>query len=115
MLTLLHPTIRALAIGMALTMAPAFAQSAANQASPPSAAVSTAPSSEGEVRKVDKGTGKITIKHGELPNLAMPPMTMVFRAQDPSMLDRVKAGDKVRFNVEKVDGAYTVTALEVVK
>lgn len=67
---------------------------------------------DGEVRKVDKGAGKITIRHGPLANLAMPPMTMVFRVADPAMLDRVKAGDRVRFAADKIGGQYTVTAIE---
>lgn len=68
--------------------------------------------SEGAVKKVDKSAGKITISHGPLANLGMPPMTMVFRVADPAMLDQVKAGDKIRFTAEKVNGAFTVTALE---
>ena len=68
--------------------------------------------SDGEVRKVDKDAKKITIKHGPLANLDMPPMTMVFQVKDPAMLDQVKAGDKVKFQAEKVGGAFTVTKIE---
>jgi Cu/Ag efflux protein CusF len=71
--------------------------------------------SDGEIRKVDKVAGKLTIKHGELKNLSMPAMTMVFRVKDPSMLDKVKPGDKVRFVAEQVGGALTVTAIEPAK
>jgi Cu(I)/Ag(I) efflux system protein CusF len=67
--------------------------------------------SEGEIKKVDKDGGKLTIKHGELKNLGMPGMTMVFRTKDAGMLEKVKQGDKVRFVAEKVDGALTVTAI----
>ena len=77
----------------------------ANAAAPASLA-------EGEVRKVDKDAGKITLKHGPIDNLGMPPMTMVFRAKDPSMLDQVKAGDKVKFAAEQVGGQMTVTQIE---
>jgi Cu/Ag efflux protein CusF len=70
---------------------------------------------EGEVKKVDKDAGKITIRHGELKNLGMPAMTMVFRVKDPAMLDQVKAGDKVKFISEKVGGAFTLVQLENVK
>ena len=70
---------------------------------------------EGEVRKVDKAAGKITLKHGEIRNLDMPPMTMVFRVKEPTMLAAVKEGDKVKFTAERVDGAYTVTSLESAK
>jgi Cu(I)/Ag(I) efflux system protein CusF len=67
---------------------------------------------EGEVRKVDKEAGKITLKHGPIPNLEMTGMTMVFRVKDPAMLDAVKAGDKVRFKADKVQGALTVTEIK---
>lgn len=67
---------------------------------------------EGEVRKVDKDAKKITLKHGEIKNLDMPAMSMAFQVQDPSLLDKVKAGDKVRFTAEKIKGAYTLTSIQ---
>lgn len=67
---------------------------------------------EGEIKRINKETGKLTIKHGPIVNLDMPAMTMVFQAADPAMLDQVQAGDQVRFAVEKVDGKYTVMRLE---
>ena len=70
---------------------------------------------DGEIRKVDKEAKKITIKHGPLPNLDMPAMTMVFRVKEPRMLEQVKPGDKVRFSAEKLDGAFTVTRIEPAK
>jgi Cu/Ag efflux protein CusF len=69
----------------------------------------------GVVKKVDKDAGKVTIRHGPLENLGMPQMTMVFRVKDPSMLDRLKEGDEIRFVADKVDGAYTVMQFEPVK
>lgn len=69
----------------------------------------------GEVRKVDKDAGKVTIKHGPLENLGMPAMTMVFQVKDPAMLDQVKAGDKINFIAEKVGGQFTVTRVEAAK
>ncbi|TAK48811.1 MAG: copper-binding protein [Betaproteobacteria bacterium] len=71
--------------------------------------------SEGEVRKVDKDAQKITIKHGPLKNLDMPAMTMVFKVKDPAMLERVKAGDKVKFQAENLGGALTVTEIAPAK
>ncbi|WP_247869589.1 copper-binding protein [Herbaspirillum sp. ST 5-3] len=71
--------------------------------------------SSGEVKKIDKDAGKITIKHGPLANLGMPAMTMVFKVKDPAMLDQVKAGDEIGFVAEKVNGALTVTKLEPAK
>ena len=68
---------------------------------------------DGEVRKVDKDAQKITVRHGPLPDLAMPKaMTMVYRVKDPAMLDKVKAGDRIRFRAENINGAYTLTAIE---
>jgi Cu/Ag efflux protein CusF len=66
---------------------------------------------EGEVRKIDKAAGKITIKHGEIKSLDMPPMTMVFRVEPVSLLDRVQVGDKISFEAAKIGGTYTVTAI----
>lgn len=79
------------------------------------AASAMADTADGEIKKVDKPSGKLTIKHGELKNLGMGAMTMVFRVKDAAMLDKVKAGDKVRFTVENANGAMTVTAIEVAK
>ena len=93
-----------------LATAPAFAASHA-----PAADTAAGALSEGEVRKVDKGSGKMTIKHGPIPNLEMPPMTMVFRVKEPAMLEQVKAGDAIRFKAEKIGGNYTVTELKPAK
>jgi len=69
----------------------------------------------GQVTKVDASAGKITIKHGPLKKFDMDGMTMVFRAADPAMLKTVKAGDKVKFDVDKVNGQFTVTRIEKTK
>ncbi|MPZ45778.1 MAG: RND transporter [Betaproteobacteria bacterium] len=82
---------------------------------PTNVAQAAASLSEGEVRKVDKEAKKLTIRHGPLVNLDMPAMTMVFQVKDPSMLEQVKAGDKIRFQADKVEGAYTVTRIEPAK
>jgi Cu(I)/Ag(I) efflux system periplasmic protein CusF len=63
----------------------------------------------GEIRKVDKESKKLTIKHGEIKSLDMPPMTMVFQVKEASMLDRVKPGDKIQFRAVKEGGNYVVT------
>lgn len=75
-------------------------------------AADTADLSEGEIRKVDKAAAKLTIKHGELKNLDMPAMTMVFQVKDKAWLEKLKAGDKVRFRVEKLGADYVVTVVE---
>lgn len=96
----------------------AYAQGASGHAAhapAPAAKASSAAMSEGEVRKVDRAAGKITLKHGPVPSIDMPPMTMVFVAADPAMLDRVKPGDKVRFAADKVGDVYRVTRIEPAK
>ena len=70
---------------------------------------------EGEVRKIDKEAKKITLKHGDIKNLDMPGMTMVFQVKDPAMLDKVKSGDKIRFKAEKAGGAIVVTDIQPAK
>ena len=70
-----------------------------------------AQSVDAEVRKVDTAQGRLTLKHGEIKNLDMPPMTMVFRVVDAAMLSGLKPGDKIKVDVEKIDGHYTVTRL----
>ena len=95
----------------AQTTPAAGADHAAHHASAPAAA----PQSEGEVRKIDKAQGKLTLRHGPLQNLDMPAMTMVFRVSDPKLLDSLKEGDKVRFSAEKINGAFTVTAIQPAK
>jgi Cu/Ag efflux protein CusF len=71
---------------------------------------------DGQVTKIDESAGKITIKHGPLKKFDMDEgMTMVFRAADPAMLKAVKAGDKVKFVPDRVNGQFTVTRIEKAK
>jgi Cu/Ag efflux protein CusF len=70
-----------------------------------------ADASEGVVRKIDMAQGKVTLRHGPIKNLDMPPMTMVFTVKDKAMLEAVKAGDKVKFKAADVDGRMTVTEM----
>lgn len=67
---------------------------------------------DAEVRRVDKGAATLTLKHGEIRNLDMPPMTMVFGVKDKAVLELVKAGDKVRFKAVKEGSNYVVTELQ---
>lgn len=79
------------------------------------ASVALAQMVDGEVTKVDESAGKITIKHGPMKKFDMDAMTMVFRAQDPAMLKKVKPGDKVKFEADKVNGQFTVMKIEKAK
>jgi Cu/Ag efflux protein CusF len=101
-------SIAALALLLAAPI-PAFADS---RHEPTMLAQAAAPLAEGEVRRIDKEANKLTIRHGPLANLDMPPMTMVFQVKDPALLQGLKPGDKIRFQADKVGGAYTVTHIE---
>jgi Cu/Ag efflux protein CusF len=68
-----------------------------------------------EVRKVDVENKKISLKHGEIKNLDMPGMSMVFQVKNLAMLENIKAGDKVMFTADKVDGAFMVMSIEKAK
>ncbi len=70
---------------------------------------------EGEVQQVDKTARNITLRHSEIKNMQMPAMTMTFHVKEPALLDKVKAGDKVKFRLEAVSGVPTVTAIEPAK
>jgi len=70
---------------------------------------------DGVVKKVDKSAGKVTLSHGPLSNLSMPAMTMVFRVKDANWLDQMKAGDKIRFMADNVNGAVTIVHFEPAK
>lgn len=70
------------------------------------------PTVSGTVEKVDTAQSKITIDHGTIPNLNMDAMIMVFRAQDTALLKGVKAGDKVHFTADRVNGQISVTSIK---
>jgi Cu/Ag efflux protein CusF len=104
-----------LALSGYMWVVPGLAQAASDTNTQPVPQAAARPASaltDGEVRKVEKDTGKITIRHGAIVNLDMPPMTMVFQVSDPTLLDTVQAGDQIRFAAEKLGGAYTVTLLQ---
>jgi Cu/Ag efflux protein CusF len=94
-----------------LIAAPVLAQHAGH-GSPAGANAASSALSEGEVRKVDRDARKLTLKHGPIANLDMPPMTMVFGVKDAAALDKLKVGDKVRFRAEMEGQNYVVTRIE---
>ena len=106
-------TIKVLPIVL-LAAAAAFSVTAHAQDKPAAAqlAAPNASMADGEIRKIDRDNKKITIKHGEIKNLDMPGMTMVFQVKDPAVLDKVKVGDKVKFVAEKSGGALVVTDIQ---
>ena len=64
------------------------------------------------MRRVDAGAGAVTLRHGDIRNLDMPPMTMVFKVKDAALLQKVKPGDKVKFTADKHLGSYKVLTLQ---
>ncbi len=107
-------------LSTAALTAPAGAQSPdrVNQTQAPDlvlAAAAAADLTEGEIRKIDKEQGKVTLKHGPIKNLDMPPMTMVFTVRDKAMLNSIKPGDKVRFRAEDANGKITVIEMTPAK
>ena len=84
-------------------------------AAPSKPAAASAALTDGEVRKVDRAAGKLTIKHGPMPKFDMPAMTMAYRVKDKAMLEQLKPGDKIRFDADGVGGEFTVLRLERVK
>ena len=104
-------TIAAFAFAVALPIAGTATTHGSTEAQP----AQQAALAEGEIRRIDKEQKKLTIRHGPIASLDMPPMTMVFQVKDPALLDNVKVGDKVRFTADKIGGAYTVMQLEQAK
>lgn len=71
---------------------------------------------DGQVTKIDESAGKITIRHGPIKKFDMEDgMNMVFRVQDLSMLKTVKAGDKIKFDADRINGQFTVTKIQKAK
>lgn len=104
-----------LGTGTAWAQAPAAAASDSHSSHHTEATAAPAPQadlSEGEITRWDPRTLRLTLKHGEIKNLEMPPMTMVFRVADASVVGDLKPGDKVRFRAEQVSGAYHVQRIE---
>ena len=111
----LAASLLVLGTGCALAHAPAAAAADSHSSHHPAAAASTTPQaelSEGEITRWDPRTLRLTLKHGEIKNLEMPPMTMVFRVADASVVGDLKPGDKVRFRAEQISGAYHVQRIE---
>jgi len=103
---------------LALCMVAAQPAGAASERATPDRLVAQATTNDmadGEVRKVDQERGRVTLKHGEIKGLDMPPMTMVFAVRDKALLDKVKAGDKVRFRAINDAGKYTVIEMQPVQ
>ncbi len=108
MKSLFLPALLAVALVLAIPISASAQSAVGNQTAAPEAL----PKVSGEIRKVDPDTGKITIRHAEIPNLEMPNMTMLFRVAEPAMLTQFKIGDKVMFSAQKIDGALVVTRIE---
>ena len=107
--------VAALLTGLSLSYAASHAAAPSTPAAPAAPAASTLPMATAEIRKIDLENKKITLKHGEIKNLDMPGMTMVFVVKDTAMLDKLAAGDKVMFTADKVGSTFTVMSIEKAK
>jgi len=76
-------------------------------------AVDPAVLADGVVLSVDRAAKSVTISHGPLRNLGMPPMTMAFQIGDPAVLEWIRPGDKLKFHADAVGGAFTVSSIEI--
>ena len=110
---------KAILAALLLTLASAFAQgmppSASAKAPASAATASKMPLVDGVVEQIDRGKGLLVLKHGDLPNLGMGPMTMGFEVADRKMLNGLKVGQRVKFQAEMVRGEATVTELKRVR
>ena len=107
----LNRFVLAAVLGASLATVAAHAQ----MSMPAASAAAPADYTDAEVRKIDKENKKITLKHGEIKNLGMPPMTMVFEVKDAAALEKVKPGDKVRFKAMNEGGKMTVVDIQAGK
>ena len=106
-----------LSLSLCAGSAPTLAQTSTTEhQAPPTATATTAtnelPWVQGEIRRIDPSARKITLRHGDIPNLEMPAMTMVFQVADVQWLNAFKVGERVRFSVTQVKGAYVVQRME---
>lgn len=107
--------VRDIGVKALVVLGPSATSVALAQTHPHTSGHYTADMIEGDVEMVDRRARNITLRHGEIRNVQMPAMTMVFAVKDAALLNKVKVGDKVKFKVEAIDGAPTVTAIEVTK
>ena len=91
--------------------APAQTAPAMSKAARPASAPAALPLADGKVTQLDPAQGLIVLRHGELPALAMGPMTMGFQVADPALMRGLKVGDRVRFQAAMVGGEATITQL----
>ncbi|WP_326542955.1 copper-binding protein [Pseudorhodoferax sp.] len=107
------PILMALATTLSLPgLALASGDHGAHGARQAAAQADAADFTAGEIRKIDAEAGKVTIKHGDIRNLDMPAMTMVFQVKDKAMLNGIKAGDRVKFKAASEGGKYVVTEMK---
>jgi Cu(I)/Ag(I) efflux system protein CusF len=109
-----HPRLAALATAACLLATPAWAQTGHGSHGAhggQAAADRTSDFVDAEVRRIDAGRQRVTLRHAEIKDLAMPPMTMVFAVAEPAMLQRLQAGDRVQVRIAQRGSTYTITEL----
>ena len=104
--------IPALLLACWLAPHPVCAQTGAATGERPATVQTRTDLTAGEVRRVDKATGRVTIRHERIVNLNMPPMTMVFRVADKGMLETLRPGDRIHFRAEENNGVLILTVIQ---
>jgi len=101
------PAAAAPKMAQAAPVAPAAVAPAASAdaaAGMPAGADSTA-----TVLRIDREAKRVRLRHGPIPKLEMPGMTMLFQVADPVLLDQVSEGETLGFKVEQRGQAFVVT------
>ena len=65
----------------------------------------------GEIRRLDPENKRLTIKHGDIKSIDMPPMTMVFYVKDATLLGGLQVRDAIEFQAIEEDTKFIVTAI----
>ena len=106
----------AVAVVLAAFLQPVIAMDHSAHAAPVAKSkTASQPLTEGNIRRLDRAAGSITITHGPIENLGMGAMTMTFTFKKGVVPASVKEGDKVRFRAEEKDGQYTVVRVVAAK
>ncbi|MFN6102113.1 MAG: copper-binding protein [Burkholderiales bacterium] len=109
----IRKNLKRMLVFSAFCITAAYAQDKHHSPADAVSAASAGHMADGEIKKVNRDSKKMTIKHGDIKSLDMPGMTMVFQIRDTSLLETFKAGDRVKFVIEKLDGAFVVTSMQL--
>ncbi|MBI2316111.1 MAG: copper-binding protein [Betaproteobacteria bacterium] len=69
-------------------------------------------SASGVIREIDRANSRVKLDHGPMPSIGMPGMTMTFKVKNPALLDRVKQGEEVNFEIERSGLGWFITNID---